>query len=126
MSLPWAGLTVLQLRHSSQVQIVSLPGLIDRCPTIPLALRRRSEKRLSGGPGAVAIDLAQLINSIHWSQAVCDRCSSTNLCPGPPNLNPACFYWSLCLSPHPRFLQGHLGARLRSPLAQIICLWLIS
>ncbi len=29
----------------------------------------------------------------------------------PQDLNPARFYWSLCLFPHPCFLLGHLGVR---------------
>lgn len=120
LSSPRCSFAALQLRHSSRAQISSLPSLIDRCPTIPLALRRRSEEAGRRPPGAAGSDLARLINSIHCSQAACDRCS------GPSDLNPAPFYWSSCLSPHVCFLQGHYRARLRSPRAQIKCLWLIS
>lgn len=92
-----------------------------------MALRRRSWRGWLEAPvWCLEADLAWLINSFHCSQAVCDRCSGPNLWPGPPEPKSCLFYWSSCLSPHPCFLLGALGVRLRSPLAQIKCLWLIS
>ena len=123
MSTPWAGLTVLQLRHSSQVQIVSLPALIDRCPTIPLALRRRSWRGWVEAPVRWRLTLPG--SSIAFiAPRLCVTGAQAQTSALAPKSRP--FYWSFCLSPHPRFLLGHLGGRLRSPLAQIKCLWLIS
>lgn len=126
MSSPLPGLNVLLLRNSSQVQSVPLLGLIDRCPTIPADLHRRWWRVCVEAP-AWAADLAWLINSIHCSQAVCDRCSGPNLCPSPLNLNPASFIGPAAfLPPHPFFLLGVIEEKLRSPLAQMKCLRLIS
>lgn len=126
MSSPRPGLNVLLLSSSSQVQSTGLPSLIDRCPTIPAALHRRWWRVRVEAP-AWSADLAWLINRIHCSQAACDRCSEPNLCPGPLNPNPASFIGPSAFLPHhPRFLLRVKGEKLRSPRAQIKCLWLIS
>lgn len=116
MSLLCAGLTVLWQRHSSRVQIVSLPVVIDRCPTIPLALRRRSKKASS--------DLGRLINTLIAPMLPVTGARSKPL-PWPQTSTLQIFIGPFDFQPHPYILWGHSAVSLRSRWAQMKCLCLI-